>query len=129
MKFDWNCYHIENINEKHCLMTLNMMKSNYQIMRQCITKNIVENYLNSILILEYQFGKLTIFENTFKTSIEGYNKISPELKILLKNNYVFEGNFMIFTLPLEESFYIKLKYDSDIVENLTNNKKIIVEKF
>lgn len=129
MKFDWSGYHIENINEKHCLMTLNMMKSNYQIMRQCITQNIVENYLNSILILEYQFGKLTLFENTFQTSIEGYNKISPDLKILLKNNYVFEGNFMIFTLSLEESFYIKLKYESDIVENLTNNKKIIVEKF
>lgn len=128
MKFDWTGYHIENINEKHCLMTLNMMKSNYKIMRQCITKNIVENYLNSILMLEYEFGKLTIFENTFKTSIEGYNKLSPELKILLKNNYVFEGNFMIFALSLEESFYIKLKYDSDIVENLTNNKKIIVEK-
>lgn len=128
MKFDWSGYHIENINEKHCLMTLNMMKNNYQIMRQCITKNSVEDYLNSILMLEYEFGKLTIFENTFKTSIEGYNKISPELKILLKNNYVFEGNFMIFTLSLEESFYIKLKYDSDIVENLTNNKKITVEK-
>lgn len=129
MEFDWNGYHIENINEKYCLMTLNMMKNNYQIMRQCITKNIVENYLNSILMLEYEFGGLTIFENTFKTSIEGYNKISPELKILLKNNYVYEGNFMIFALSLEESFYIKLKYESDIVENLTNNKKIIVEKF
>lgn len=128
MKFEWNGYSIENINEKHCLMTLNMMKNNYAIMRQCIDKNIIERYLNSILLLEYEFGKLTIYENTFKTSIEGYNKIPSELKILLKNDYIFEGNFMIFTLSLEESFYIKLKYDSDIVENLTNNKKITVEK-
>lgn len=122
----WNGFKINCKDNNELIEHLNFLEFTISKLKKELNEDIILKNVQNFKEFMYDSGKISIIDNKLITSKNGLNLLPEKLKNIFCEKYknFYYSNY----IQTNDMFYLKMKYDEYIIDNIFENDTIVVEK-